>query len=133
MVVLKPSCFREWGLTLIEVLVALAIVAIAMTAVIKTASHNIRSTHHLQNKSMALWVGQLVVNEARVGVLPFSDQAFKEKITLLDRDWYVNAQKENTANKRIEKIAVEVYEKETSSDESPLIHLESYIYHDEVA
>ncbi len=56
------------GLTLIEVLIALAIVGIAMTAIIKATSQNIRSTAYLQNKLIAMWVGQQVSNEMLAGI-----------------------------------------------------------------
>lgn len=77
-------------------------------------------------------VGQRVINEARMGVLQFSDQAIKENMSSLDRTWYVTAEKTMTANKRIEKIEVDVYESEQAENAS-LVHLESYIYHDEAA
>lgn len=123
---------KQKGLTLIEVLIALAIMSIAMTAIIKATTQNIRSTAYLQNKMMATWVGKYVMNEARLGliVLPKSSQPVKEKMTLLDRDWYWQAQRDATPNKRIDKIAVDVFEREDDETASPLVSLESYIYHE---
>lgn len=119
------------GLTLIEVLIALAIVSIAMTAVIKAASQNIRSTGYLQDKSMAMWVGQTVLNEARVNVLrlPFAPGQLKESTTMLGRDWHWQATKERTPNKNICKIIVSVYaHSPDDEDVTPLITLDSYVY-----
>lgn len=119
------------GLTLIEVLIALAIIAIAMTAVIKATSQNIRGTSYLQDKTMAMWVGQQVMNEARVGLrkLPDSSDKLHDVTNMLGRDWYWQASQEETPNKRIRKISVNVYTHEADDEESaPIVSLESYVY-----
>ncbi|EKD71211.1 MAG: hypothetical protein ACD_46C00245G0002 [uncultured bacterium] len=118
------------GLTLIEVLIALAIVAIAMTAIIKATTQNIRATTYLQNKTIAMWVGQQILNEARANIiaLPRSPDMLKEKTTMLGRDWYWQADSSSTPNKRIKKISVRVYTHDAEENETPLIALESYTY-----
>lgn len=123
----RNSC----GLTLIEVLIALAIVAIAMTAVIKATSQTIRSTTYLQNKTIAMWVSSQVINEARVGVLrlPFAPDKLKQHTKMLGQDWYWQAQQEATPNKRIAKITVQVFARENDNDEASLFKMESFIYH----
>lgn len=122
---------KQRGLTLIEVLIALAIVSIAMTAVIKATSQNIRATNHLQNKTMAMWVAKLIINEARVEVLRFpSPQNKMEQSThLLGRTWFWRAEKKETPNPRIKKIEVTVFASEKEREEvSPLASVESYVY-----
>lgn len=123
------------GLTLIEVMIALSIVGIALTAVIKATSQNIRSTTYLQSKSEALWVGQEVMNEARVGVitLPNAPDSLKQKTLMLGQDWYWQAALEDTPNKRIKKVTVQVYQSdpEENTEARVLISLESYLYHEE--
>lgn len=125
-----PCCHNK-GFTLIEVLIALSIIAIAMTAVIKASSQNIRATHYLQNKTTAMWVAEQIINEARVGIFTFSDAEVKQTTEFLGQEWCVIARKEETGNKRIEKVKVSVYEQEETENTTPLITLESYIYHDE--
>lgn len=119
------------GMTLIEVLIALAIIAIAMTAIIKATSENIRGTHYLQNKTIALWVGQEVLNEARLGLLklPESPDAHEGQSAMLGEHWYWKASQMQTPNKRIKKLSVKVYNKQThDEDESPVIGMETYVY-----
>lgn len=46
------------GFTLVEVLIALAVLAIALTAVLRTMGQAIDSTNTLRERSTALWVAQ---------------------------------------------------------------------------
>jgi general secretion pathway protein I len=121
------------GLTLIEVLIALAIVAIAMTAVIKAASQNIRATTYLQDKTIATWVGQQVLNEVRVGTLNLpGDDKLNQMTNMLGREWTWEASQVQTANKRIYKIEVNVFANKHENDEAtPIVTLESYVYHEQ--
>lgn len=125
---------RQLGLTLIEVLIALAIVGIAMTAVIKSTSQNINATSYLQKKTVAMWVAQQVINEARVDLLKMGSSSGRQKLTthMLGQDWYWQTEEEETPNHRIKKITVKVFENENEEDEvAPITILESYIYHEE--
>ena len=54
------------GFTLLEVLVALAVLAIAMAALIKGAGDNARSAAYLRDKTLAQWVGMNVIAEQRL-------------------------------------------------------------------
>lgn len=120
------------GLTLIEVLIALAILSIAMTAVIKATSQNIRATTYLQDKTIALWVGQEVLSEAQVGIISLTSDTdrIKQTRTMLGKEWYFTDAQEDTPNKHIKKIRVQVFASR-EDEASPLINLESYFYHAE--
>lgn len=123
---LKKVC----GLTLIEVLIALAIIGISLTAVIKAASQNIRSTDYLRNKTIALWVAQNVMSEAQLTLIDLSGPSGREKEeTVLGKDWFWHATEEASANARIKKIHVRVYAaKPVGQDETALIDLDGYRY-----
>ncbi|VVC75073.1 hypothetical protein AQUSIP_03490 [Aquicella siphonis] len=125
---------KQAGLTLIEVLIALAIVSIAMTAVIKATSQNINSTGYLQKKTMALWVGQQVLNEIRAGVLKTGGSSGSQKLTteMLGQEWYWSTEEEETPNPRIKKVRVKVFaNEEDEQDETPIMTLESFLYHEQ--
>lgn len=119
------------GLTLIEVLIALAIIAIAMTAIIKASSQNIKGTAYLQDKTLALWAAEQTINEIRLGLVSMPEhRAMNNQVkSVLGRDWYVNANQESTPNPKIKKINVSVFNK-PSDDEgaSPMLSLETYVY-----
>ena len=119
------------GLTLIEVLVALAIVGIAMTAIIKAAAQNLRHTSHIQETTMAHWVAQNVLAEAQLGLakLPEAPGKFAKTTQMLDQEWYWQASQIKTPNRRIQKIVVDVFkDKAASEEEDPLFTLTGYRY-----
>jgi len=121
---------KQSGLTLIEVLVALAIIALGMTAAIKAVSTDIRGVQHLQDKTMALWVGEQILNEARLGILKLSaGSSLRQETRLLGRNWYWVLSQHTTPNPRINSIKVGVYVDEKAVEEEvPLLELTSYIY-----
>lgn len=126
------SSRQSAGLTLIEVLVALAIIAIAMTAIIKAAAQHIRSTAYLQDKTIAYWVANNVVAEARLGLiqLPEAPDKLAKTSMMLGQDWFWRADIAPTANERIQKIMVDVYHEKVEDDDdvSSLISLTGYLY-----
>jgi general secretion pathway protein I len=127
---------RSQGLTLIEVLIALAIIGIALTAIIKAASQNIRSTAYLQNKTIAMWTGQQVMNEVRAGLIkiPNPPDKLRQTTTMLGQEWNWSADQEETPSPFIRKIVVKVFKGQTSEEDeeaSPIITLESYVNNEE--
>lgn len=121
------------GLTLIEVLVALAIVAIAMTAIIKATAQNIRATNHLETKTIATWVGDLVLNEVRLGIrsVPSGAEGIKATTQMLGNDWHWQATMMETPNKHIKKLVVRVSTDEIDNDQSnTVMQLDGYVYDD---
>lgn len=121
----------EKGLTLIEVLIALAIVGIALTAAIKASSQSIRSTAYLQEKTMAMWIAQSTLNEIRAGVirLPAAPEKMQAQIDRFGRNWFFVASRTSTANKRIDKLTIKIFNHaDFETQDSALIDLETYVY-----
>lgn len=116
---------RNKGFTLIEVLISLAILSIALTAIIKFTSQHIRDTAYIQNKTIANWVGLQIINEARVGLLKLSHDNTDQEIEMLGQMWPWKASMTETPNKHIKEINVEVFQK---PNKKPLLKLTSYVY-----
>lgn len=120
---------KSAGMTLIEVLIALAIIAIALTAIVKATTENIRSTSYLQHKTLALWVAEDILNKARTGVITLSgdNDSNDNVVTILGEDWHWKGKSDSSANPHIKKINIDVYASD-NDDASPVISLESYVY-----
>jgi general secretion pathway protein I len=119
---LKTSSLASQGFTLIEVLISLAILAIALTAIIKATTQTIRDTLYLENKTAATWVATQIINEARVGLL---NETTESKLSMLYQEWPWALEITPTPNQRIKKLTVNVFDPQTQEE---LIELESYLY-----
>jgi general secretion pathway protein I len=114
------------GFTLIEVLVALAIIGIALTAVIKATSQNIKDTQYLQQKIIANWVATSVMNEARAGLINLSKtDEISDETDMLNQSWIWKASLEDTPNPNIKSLHVTVFRKDSDQE---LANLSSYLY-----
>ena len=61
----RQRCNRTTGFTLIEVMVALAIVSIALLAALRAAGQGTANTSELRTRLMASWVAENVLAEHR--------------------------------------------------------------------
>lgn len=128
---MKQQLSHDKGLTLIEVLIALAIIAIAMMAVIQTVTQNIRSTTYLQNKTIALWVAQQALNEVKAGLRKSTSgqENLKYQTTMFNQTWYWHLLQEATPNPHIAQIEVRVYDYDTDDIEAqPVTRLTTFLY-----
>ncbi|EKD54042.1 MAG: hypothetical protein ACD_60C00128G0018 [uncultured bacterium] len=118
---------KNKGLTLIEVLIALAILSIALTAIIEATAQNIKHTLYLQQRVIATWIGTNTINYIRAGVLilPEAPDTFTKKTVTLGKHWSWNANLNVTPNKNIQQIKVVVYQE---PNHIKLANLTSYLY-----
>jgi len=79
---------REAGFTLLEVLVALAVLAIAMGAIINAATQSIASTAYLRDQTFASWVALNQVNEQLLDPERWPEEGSRQGSTeLAQRSW----------------------------------------------
>lgn len=65
-----PTTMRTRGFTLIEVLIALAVVAIALLALLGTTAEDVRVSRELRDRTLADWVAWNQVEQARLATTP---------------------------------------------------------------
>lgn len=101
----------QQGFTLIEVLVAMLIVAIAFTAILKVDNEAIAHQLALEQRVIAHWVGLQVINAVKVGTLsvPNTAQTLEQNTLALGQTWRWVLQLNNTPNEAIQQITVSVY------------------------
>jgi general secretion pathway protein I len=78
---------RQHAFTLIEVLVALAIVAFGLTALFTVTNQTARASTYLREKTLAQWIALNRITEARLVGQPPSDDSMEGEIKYAGQDW----------------------------------------------
>jgi len=88
------------GFTLLEVLVALAVLALALAAGIKAAGSNIDNAAYLRDRTLAHWVAMNKLTEMQVfNKFPAAGSSEHGSLLLAGSEWYWTVQ--TTVNKSI--------------------------------
>lgn len=102
------------GFTLIEVLLALAIIAIALTALLKATAQNIENTRRLKEKTISHWVAMQGVSMIQLNLIHLNPTIeTTQATTMLGEKWYWRAKISTTPVKTIQKITISLSLKES--------------------
>lgn len=84
---------KQKAFTLIEVLIALLIIAIALGAAIKATNDSVHSAIHVRNDVTAHWVGLNILSEMQTGIIPISEAGNNASgtVKMLNQEWNWNA------------------------------------------
>ena len=97
------------GFTLIEVLLALAIIAIALTALLKASAQNVASTARIKDKTISHWVAMQGITMAQLGLLQLKpNQELTQVTTMYGQRWYWRVKLNATAISSVQRITVTV-------------------------
>ena len=99
---------RAAGFTLLEVLVALAVLAIAMAAVIKVSASNTSNAAYLKEKTIAHWVAVNKANELRLADNWPSVGNKNGSVVMARQEWRWQVKVSNTPDKDIRRLDIEV-------------------------
>ncbi|HEY6941195.1 type II secretion system minor pseudopilin GspI [Dokdonella sp.] len=97
------------GFTLVEVLIALAVVAIALLALTRAASVQVQSFDGLRERTLAGWVAANVVTETRLASAFPATGRSDGRVTFAGREWRWERDVKATADVEIRRIDVRVY------------------------
>ncbi|WOG28333.1 type II secretion system minor pseudopilin GspI [Endozoicomonas sp. 8E] len=103
------QCSRQVrGFTLLEVLMAMTILAIAGITVLRTSSESLDNSQYLKNKTMARWVADNELVDLYLKDQWPSQTWKKETRELADQTWHVRYRSVRTADENFRAIQVEV-------------------------
>ncbi|HUT39798.1 MAG TPA: type II secretion system minor pseudopilin GspI [Gammaproteobacteria bacterium] len=120
------SGHSQRGFTLLEILVALAVLALAMSAIIKAASDYTAGQSHLRDRTMATWVARNVLAEFQVRKDWPSVGEQKGTMDMGKREWRWLARTSQTEEAELRRLDVEVTPADSDSTE-PLTTLSGFL------
>ena len=121
-----PSPDNGRGFTLVEVLVALAIVSIGMLAVFKVIGDTAHNVAYLRDRSFAAWIADNRITELRLsGEMPSVDET-KGDLEFAGRRWHWVQKVATTPVDGLRRIDVSVRREEDAEDSS-LVSMAGFI------
>jgi general secretion pathway protein I len=116
---------RQQGFTLLEILIALAVLAIAMGAIISLASNQTLNAAHLRDKTFAHWLALNKITELQV-TDEWPSKGKKEgdeEMGLLEWHWVRTVT--DTPDNRVRRVEIAIYRDKT--DKNPVTTLNSFL------
>lgn len=115
----------QGGFTLLEVLVALAILAVALGAIIQTASNQTLNTVHLRDKTLAHWVALNKLTELQLtGDWPAKGKLAGDE-TIGMHEWHWVRTVTDTPDERVKQVEIAVFRER--QDQRPVTRLTSFL------
>lgn len=100
---------RARAFTLIEVLIALAVVALALLALSRTASVQVQAFDGLRERTLAGWVAANVLAEARLAAAFPATGRSDGRVHFAGRDWRWTREVQATPEAAVRRIDVRVF------------------------
>ncbi len=111
------------GFTLLEILVALTVLALAMGALVEAASRFTLNQAYLRDRTLATWVARNRLVEQQLDPAWPKPGQTKGEVELGGREWRWVMQVTQTPERDLRRLDIEVFALPESDDERPLATL----------
>ncbi len=116
---------KQIGMTLIEVMIALAIFAVAALSIVNMASEHIRSLSYLEQKNIALWIANNHLTQLHLDKKLPSLGTKTGKLEYAGATWYWKQLTVKTLDPKFRSVNINILDKEES--EYSLAELTTYM------
>ncbi|OPX55033.1 general secretion pathway protein I [Oceanospirillum multiglobuliferum] len=117
--VLDLSAIRkhsQQGFTLLEVMIALAILAVASAGLVTAAGGYIKQSQRLEDKVFAAWAAENWLNELRLAEKAPEVGEASAQAEMAGRQWLLRAQVSSTSSAQLRRLDIKVYDQSLSPD-----------------
>lgn len=112
------------GFTLLELMVALAVLAIVAMAVFGRGGDSVRDLHTLEQRTLARWIAENEVARMRLEhrgtTQAISLGTVRQRVRQGDRSWQVVRETQSTSHPSLRRVEVTVYALEDGREVGPL-------------
>ena len=115
------------GFTLIEVLVALMIVAMGLAALMIAVSGTARTSGYLRDKTLAQWMALNRLSEVRLNLTKFGQNTDTGEINFANRTWHYDTRYFDTSIATMKRVVVRVYAGDAKTKGNPLVESTGFL------
>jgi len=111
---------RARGFTLIEVLVALMILAMGLVALLTAVSGTARTSGYLRDKTLAQWMALNRLTEVRLNLAKFGQNTDTGELYFANRTWHYDTRYFDTSITSMKRVVVRVYAGDAKTKGNPI-------------
>ncbi len=115
---MSPAASR--GFTLVEVLVALTVVAIGLTALMVAVSGTARTSGYLRDKTIGQWIALNRLAQVRLMVNKLGDTGDTGELDFANRKWHYDTRYFDTSFPSMKRVVVRVYPGDAKTKGNPI-------------
>jgi len=116
--------YKQKAFTLLEVLVALAVLTMGIGTVIKVSAGQTTQLSYLKDKTFALWVASNKANEIKLDKWPATGNTSGYE-TMANQEWSWRVKVSNTADKDLRRLDIDV--NRANEEGEPLVRFISFV------
>jgi general secretion pathway protein I len=114
----SPASSR--GFTLVEVLVALTVVALGLTALMVAVSGTARTSGYLRDKTIAQWIALNRLTQVRLMVNKLGDSQDTGQLDFAGRKWHYDTRYFATQFQSMKRVEIRVYLGDAATKSNPI-------------